>query len=155
MARDYKDLSNHPSLGLFNDWVESYILLKCAEDENCSTHVHDFRKVRRFYEQGIELATKRRAVLELIIRGDPRKALELSLDEETVSLLPNAMQSLLEEWARDYVDFQAMHVCYDSAHPSLIKKHVTFSNGDRFRAWTMEEETNVFNQGLAAWEFAR
>ena len=77
----------------------------------------------------------------------------MALDEETVSLLPNAMQSLLEEWAHDYVDFQAMHVCYDSAHPAgLIKKHVTFSNGDRFRAWTYGRRNKMpSTMGLAAW----
>ena len=108
------------------------------------------RKVRRFYEQGIELATKRRAVLEQIIRGDPKRH-ELSLDEETLSMLPNAMQSL-EKWVYDYVDFQAMQFVVTLHTQQVLSKSMSlFPMGSDTGVDLREKKQNAHNQGLVAW----
>jgi hypothetical protein len=69
----------------FENWIEQHKELACILDKNCTTHNHDPRKVAEFYERGVQLAQSRAKILTQIIRGDPRKALELAIDQKILS----------------------------------------------------------------------
>ena len=84
-ARDYVDQSMNPVFIEFENWIEQYKELACILDKNCTTHNHDPRKVAEFYERGVQLAQSRAKILTQIIRGDPRKALELAIDQKILS----------------------------------------------------------------------
>ena len=65
----------------------------------------------------------------------------------------NEFQPYLENWLHDYVDLEAMHVCYDPRHPAgLIKRHSILSTGERLRTWTFgQREKMPTVKGLSVW----
>ena len=106
-ARDYVDQSMNPVFIEFENWIEQYKELACILYKNCTTHNHDPRKVAEFYERGVQLAQSRAKILTQIIRGDPRKALELAIDQKILSSnLPADVLKYTETWIFDFVDFE-------------------------------------------------
>ena len=55
-ARDYIDLSKDPVFKKFENWIDQYQALTCAIESNCSTHLHDPRRVAQFMDEGLKLA---------------------------------------------------------------------------------------------------
>ena len=119
-ARDYIDLSEDPVFKNFENWIDQYQALTCAIDSNCSIHLHDPRRVAQFMDEGLNLAKHRAQILQQIIRGDPRKALELALDEmRPISSLPEPFAEYTEKWVNEFADIEAIHSCYDLNHPKI------------------------------------
>ncbi|OUU12713.1 MAG: hypothetical protein CBC00_01570, partial [Verrucomicrobia bacterium TMED40] len=153
-ARDYIDLSKDPVFKKFENWIDQYQALTCAIDSNCSTHLHDPRRVAQFMDEGLKLAKHRAQILQQIIRGDPRKALELALDEMSpVSSLPKPFTEYTEKWVNEFADIEAIHSCYDLNHPKgLIKRWATLDNGERVRAWVYGHRSKLATaRGVAVW----
>ena len=144
-ARDYQDLSNDPVFQSFNDWVEGY--------QKKDDHFHDLKKARKFYQQGLDLALYRAKILGKIIRGDPQKAINLALDEKTISALPKWLEPHLEEWTSEFIDLETIHVCFDPNHPTgLFKMHSKFPDGKKLRTWTYGARKKFpSTKGLSAW----
>ena len=132
-VRDYKDLSGHHIFKEFNGWINQYIEISTAKQQNLT--IHDVR-YGAFYEEGLKISLERAKVLSKIIRGDPQSALRLAISEDMIIRLPDGIRENLETWQTDFVDLDAAHVCFDSNHPlGLIKRWVTFPDGQRKRAW--------------------
>jgi hypothetical protein len=128
--------------------------LTCAIESNCSTHLHDPRRVAQFMDEGLKLAKHRAKVLTQIIRGDPQVALNLALDEKgPISSLPEPFTEYTEKWVNEFADVEAIHSCYDLNHPKgLIKRWATFDNGERVRAWVYGHRSRLATaRGVAVW----
>ncbi len=149
-VRDYKDLSGHHIFNEFNGWINQYHEIPTAKRQNLNAH-----NVRygAFYEEGLKISLERANVLEKIIRGDPRSALRLAISEDIINRLPVGIRENLETWQADFVDLDSVHVCYDAQHPKgLVKRWVTFSDGQRKRAWVFGKRQNITTlKGLAIW----
>ena len=74
---DYKDLSNSPVFKEFQVWLEDFEGFDCDLTDDCVDH--DPRKVREFLIQGQKIAVRRSKILQKIIRGDPKTALQLAI----------------------------------------------------------------------------
>ena len=71
----YTDLSNHQTISDFNSWLNQFTEFHDFDERN---DLRDPRIIKELIERGEFLARKRSETLVKIIRGDPRKALELS-----------------------------------------------------------------------------
>ena len=141
-ARDYVDLSKDPVFKNFENWMDQY------------KSFHDPRKVAQFMDKGLKLAKHRAQILQQIIRGDPRRALELAMDKMSpVSSLPEPFSEYTEKWVNEFADIEAIHSCYDLNHPKgLIKRWATFDNGDRVRVWVYGHRSKLATaRGVAVW----
>ena len=82
-TESYEDLSNHPSILNFNQWLKSYITLN---DEG-KYGISDPRVKWNLLENGEKLAKERAPIFKRIIRNDPKKALELAVNEKIYDFL--------------------------------------------------------------------
>ena len=81
-ALEYSDLSSHPVFQEFNLWLHRFNEINCTTLELCQTH--DPRILRQLVDQGIYLARTRRKIFEQIIRGDPRKAIDMAIPQNSL-----------------------------------------------------------------------
>ena len=130
-----------------------YQKLQREDDLSGALQFPDLRSKKTFYNKGYDLVVSRSKVLTKIIRGDPQKALSLALDQSAIDSMPPEFQPYLENWLYDYVDLEAIHVCYDPRHPAgLIKRHSILSTGERLRTWTFgQREKMPTVKGLSVW----
>ena len=149
--RDYEDLSSDPIFSKFNEWGEQFISLQCTDLLSCQDH--DPRMVRHLIDKGKEIAQERSTVLRKIIRGDPRKALELAVSQEILDFLPPEISQHMEVWETDFVDIVSIHRCFDPLHPNgWISRHAKFSDGRKLRAWTYGKREKLPSaKGIAVW----
>ena len=149
-VRDYKDLSGHHIFKEFIGWINQYNEISTAKQHNLN--VNDVR-YGAFYEEGLKISIERANVLKKIIRGDPRIALRLAISEDIINRLPVGIRENLETWQADFVDLEAAHVCFDPEHTTgLIKRWVTFSDGQRKRAWVYGKRKRLpTKRNLAVW----
>ena len=133
-ALEYKDLSNDPVFAKFELWLDEFKTIDCELTKDCT--IHDPRYLRSFFNRGLTLSRTRASVLKKIIRGDPKTALRLTIDGADSAKLPKPILDNLESREQAFVDFEAMHVCFDPQHPmGYIKRWVTLPNGEKKRAW--------------------
>ena len=149
-VRDYKDLSGHHIFKEFNGWINQYNEISTAKQQNLN--IHDVR-YGAFYEKGLKISLERANVLKKIIRGDPRSSLRLAISKDIINRLPAGIRENLETWQADFVDLDAVHVCFDPKHPKgLVKRWVTFTDGRKLRAWVFGKRQNLTTlRGLAIW----
>jgi hypothetical protein len=149
--RDYEDLSSHPIFSKFNEWSEQFISLQCTDPLSCQDH--DPRFVSHLIHKGKKLAQERSTILHKIIRGDPRKALELAFSQELLDFLPPEISEHMEVWETDFVDIVSIHRCFDPLHPNgWISRHAKFSDGRELRAWTYGRRKNLPSaKGISVW----
>jgi len=127
-ARDYVDLSEDPVFREFSRWLDTNVHLNCQKAGNCTDH--DPRLLAQHFSYGESLARTRAEVFLKIIRGDPRKALNLAIKPEIIATLPARITSHLEKWESGFVDIQSIHRCFDENHPrGWIMNYAKFSNG--------------------------
>ena len=150
-ALEYKDLSNDPVFAKFERWMDEFKTIDCELTKDCT--IHDPRYLRSFFNQGFALSRTRASTLAKIIRGDPRAALRLAIDEADSAKLPKPIRDNLESMEQAFVDFEAMHVCFDPQHPmGYIKRWVTLPDGEKKRAWVYGKRKGLTTKkGLAAW----
>ena len=144
-VRDYEDLSSDPVFGSFHQWIEEF--------ESIALGAEQTNALRDFIEKGANLSRTRASVLRKIIRGDPQRALSLAIDQSVIGGLPQSVRENLETWQADFVDLDAVHVCFDSRHPTgLIKRWITLPNGKRMRAWGFGKRRKLPTvKNLAVW----
>ena len=150
-VRDYVDLSSHPSITAFQNWVDEFDLFACLQEtEACPDH--DPRFVRQWLQRGEKLARERRSTFEKIIRGDPKRAIELAISDDVIERLPPQIQGHLEKWESAMIDITAMNVCYDPSHPSLIVRNAHFGKERNLRLWSFGKRKNIKTvRGIAVW----
>ncbi len=150
-ARDYVDLSKHPAILAFDDWLKEIGSLECEKLQGCSEH--DPRTIFSLLDKGESLARARKEVFLEIMRGDPRKALQTAVSRKTLEVLPGRITRHLEKWESAFADIDAIHVCYDPEHPrGLIKRFAKLDDGRNLRIWTFgERKTFPSVKGLAVW----
>jgi len=85
-ALEYKDLSSHPVFHKFNLWLHRFNEINCTDLDVCQTH--DPRILRQLVDQGISLSRTRAKIFQQIIRGDPRKAIDMAIPQELIGKLP-------------------------------------------------------------------
>jgi len=133
-VRDYIDLSEKPVFREFSRWLETHLQLNCQKTGNCTDH--DPRLIANHLSYGEKLARTRAKVLSKVIRGDPRKALELAVTPEVINLLPEQVSTHLESWEMEIVAISAIHSCFNEEHSGgFIKRRAQFSDGRFFRTW--------------------
>ena len=59
-AKDYVDLSNHEIFRKFETWVSAFEKINCYTDQNCTTHLHDPRKLAQILTLGEKLSLERK-----------------------------------------------------------------------------------------------
>ena len=155
-VRDYKDLSNDPSILLFQRWVDDFNELSCLHNVDVTQQElcleHDPRKLGKMLAVGEKLAKERRPIFAQIIRGDPEKALDLAVSAEVIEKLPSSITRHLEVWESDFIDITAINVCYDQTHANLIIKRAEFENKRNFRLWTYGTRAKIQTiKGISAW----
>jgi hypothetical protein len=150
-ARDYVDLSDDPILHEFSRWLDANDQLSCLKTGNCTDH--DPRLLAQHFSNGESLARTRAKLFQKIIRGDPRKALNLAIEPEVIASLPPRISAHLEKWESGFVDFQSIHRCFDENHPrGWIMNYAKFSNGQNYRAWSFGKRRKLVSQkGMAVW----
>ena len=99
------------------------------------------------------MSKSRAQIFEQIIRGDPRKAIELAIPADTQEKLPLSVRKNLENWESAFVDIQSMHVCFDPKHPvGFIKTLSRFEDGRTLRTWSYGTRKRLTKlKGLAVW----
>ena len=144
-VRDYEDLSGHPVFERFHQWIEEF--------ESIAFDAEQAEYLRIAIVRGTELSRTRASVLTKIIRGDPQRALSLAIDQSVIDGLPGSVRENLETWQADFVNLDAVHVCFDSRHPTgLIKRWITFPNGKRMRAWVFGQRKSLqTRKSLSVW----
>ena len=144
-VRDYEDLSGHPVFERFHQWIEEF--------ESIAFDAEQAEYLRIATVRGTELSRTRASVLTKIIRGDPQRALSLAIDQSVIDGLPGSVRENLETWQADFVNLDAVHVCFDSRHPTgLIKRWITFPNGKRMRAWVFGQRKSLqTRKSLSVW----
>ena len=129
-ALEYKDLSNDPVFTKFERyWMSSKPLIanlpKIVQSMTLDT-LGPFQP-RVSSSSGAPAST-----LAKIIRGDPKTALRLAIDEADSAKLPKPIRDNLESREQAFVDFEAMHACFDPQHPmGYIKRWVTLPDGEK------------------------
>ena len=139
---DYQDLSKDAIFTEFQNWLNEFDSIDA-----------ETVKLEKFLYLGEELAKKRAKVFQKIIRGDPRKALELALTPGAFKVLPVNVKNHLEQWESDFADISAMHVCFDPKHPGgYINRTATMQDGRKLRAWVFGKRRNLPSiQNLSVW----
>ena len=148
-TESYEDLSNHPSVLKFNQWLKSYIALN-DEGKYC---VHDPRITWNLLNNGEKLAKERAPIFKRIIRNDPKKALELAVNEKIYDFLPQNITTHLENWVSTYSNFQAIHVCKDPKMPmGMIMQFASLPDGKRVEVHTYGRRKFLkTTKGVAIW----
>ncbi|MDA8805939.1 InlB B-repeat-containing protein [Opitutales bacterium] len=148
---EYKDLSADPIFDEFLKWLSDYKDLHCRQPGNCQEH--DPRILSNHLIRGERLARARARTLSEVIRGDPKRALQLAVSSEIIGSLPTTISSHMEKWESDFADITSMHHCFDSEQPGgWIKTVATLSGGQNLRAWTFGKRKRLLTQkGLAVW----
>ncbi|OUU57086.1 MAG: hypothetical protein CBC20_07360, partial [Verrucomicrobia bacterium TMED60] len=146
---DYRDLSKDAVFSEFANWLKQFQLHSLDLEKKDSGH----QEIQALVSRGEQLALRRSKVLQRIIRGDPRKAIQLALAPQVLKTLPSSMEKHMEEWKSDFVDIKAMHVCYDPEHlGGYMNRHATLEDGTKLRAWVYGKRRNLPSiQGLSAW----
>ena len=152
-AKDYVDLSNHEIFRKFETWVSAFEKINCYTDQNCTTHLHDPRKLAQILTLGEKLSLERKKIFGKIIRGDPAKAISMAISFKLSKSLPKRISENLETWHSEIIDLDSIHVCYDARHPEgLIKRYAKLNNGKRIRVWTYGQREKIkTTKGLAVW----
>jgi len=150
-TRDYVDLSEDPVFREFSRWLDRNVHLSCQEAGNCTDH--DPRLLAQHFSYGESLARARAKVFSKIIRGDPRKALNLAMEPEVIASLPPQISSHLEKWESGFVDIQSIHRCFDENHPGgWVMNYAKFADGQNYRAWSFGKRRKLVSQkGMAVW----
>ena len=148
---DYKDLSQNVVFDEFGDWFAE--LIEIQNNLGVDYHENNSTNLKTFLSDGERLAEKRAKILQRIIRGDPKTALDLAITPENLKALPPSIQEHIEIWRSEFVDIQSMHVCYDPKHPGgYMHRYATLENGTKLRAWVFGKRRNLPSvKGLAAW----
>ena len=148
-TESYEDLSNHPSILNFNQWLKSYITLN---DEG-KYGISDPRVKWNLLENGEKLAKERAPIFKRIIRNDPKKALELAVNEKIYDFLSPNITAHLEKWESTYTDFQAIHLCKDPKRPmGMIMQFASLPDGKRVEVHTYGKRKYLkTTKGVAIW----
>ncbi|MBT5717200.1 MAG: hypothetical protein HOI70_09815, partial [Opitutae bacterium] len=146
----YQDLSKHPSIVSFEKWLQSYEAFECYDKQNC---VHDPRIKWELLTKGKKIAKEREVIFKRIMRSDPRKALELAVNEDRLDNLPEEISAHLEKWVSSYSDIKAVHICKDPKRPmGMIKRFATLPDGQMVEAYTYGQRKYLKStQGMAIW----
>jgi hypothetical protein len=89
-TKEYTDLSSDPIFDKFRQWIDLYNQINCTESGICN--IHDPRTIRTHLEQGESLVRAREKVMSQVLRGDPRRALELAIAPKVIKSLPPQIQ---------------------------------------------------------------
>ena len=146
----YEDLSKHSSIVSFEKWLVSYEEFECYHKQNCD---HDPRIKWDLLFDGLKKAKERKEIFKRIMRSDPRKALELAINEDRIKNLPKEISVHLEKWVSSYSDIKAVHICKDPKRPmGMIKRFATLPDGQMVEAYTYGERKYLKStQGMAIW----
>ena len=131
----YDDLSRHKSILAFADWLREY------EDNSFQNNTikNDPRIKWDLINRGKTLAKERAKIFVQIIKGDPQKALELSVSQDQKNNLPPTVSQHVEKWVSTNADIKTMHVCFDPKSPQgMILRKARFLDG---------EQANLFSYG--------
>ena len=103
--------------------------------------------------RGEKLAKERAPIFKRIIRNDPKKALELAVNEKIYDFLPQNITSHLENWVSTYSNFQAIHVCKDPKMPmGMIMQFAFLPDGTKVEAHTYGKRKFLkTTQGVSIW----
>ena len=97
---------------------------------------HDPRKVREFLIHGQKIAIRRSKILQKIIRGDPKTALQLAIPYKRSNRLPSLLKNHVEKWESDLSIFKPlMYVLIQTIPRGFIKRVATMQDGRKMRAW--------------------
>jgi len=146
----YQDLSRHTAIVSFENWLHAFEAFQCFEKTNCE---HDPRIKWELIKRGEKFAKDRAPVFRTIIQNDPRKALELAVDENWLAVLPKQISQHLESWVSSYTDIKALHICKDPKRPmGMIKRFANLSDGKTVEVHTYGNRKFLkTTQGVAIW----
>ena len=146
----YQDLSKHTAIVAFDNWLQTFEAFQCFEKTNCD---HDPRIKWELIKRGEKFAKDRAPVFRTIIQNDPRKALELAVDENWLAVLPEPISQHLESWVSSYTDIKALHICKDPKRPmGMIKRFANLSDGEAVEVYTYGNRKFLkTTQGVAIW----
>ena len=135
-SSNYSDLSNHSTILDFDKWMVHYEGFQRFDHQNCldcGTQPNFFNeqssngfieRIRNnLIRKGEKLAIKRSETFQKIIKGDPRKALEIAVSENRLKNLPPQITQHMEKWVSTYADISTIHICNDPKMPNGQIKH--------------------------------
>ncbi|MDG1326228.1 MAG: hypothetical protein P8P49_10705, partial [Opitutales bacterium] len=149
-AEKYQDLSKHTAIVSFENWLQTFEAFQCFEEMNCE---HDPRIKWELIKKGENFAKDRAPVFRSIIQNDPRKALELAVDENWLTVLPEQISQHLESWVSSYTDIKALHICKDPNRPmGMIKRFANLPDGQTVEIHTYGNRKFLkTTKGVAIW----
>ena len=132
----YSDLSQHKSILEFDHWLSQFErfqyynnhnCLDCQIDPSASIFNSPLDRIHRIksdlINKGKKIAFDRSKILQKIIQGDPRKAIEIAISDERMERLPSEITQHMEKWVSSYADVSTIHICNDPQMPKGQIKH--------------------------------
>ncbi|MBT7649748.1 MAG: hypothetical protein HN553_02070, partial [Opitutae bacterium] len=132
----YTDLSQHKSILEFDHWLAQFERFQHYNNHNCFDCQIDpsaintnspFDRIHRIksdlINKGKKIAFDRSKILQKIIQGDPRTAIEIAISEERIERLPSELTQHMEKWVSTYADISTIHICNDPKMPNGQIKH--------------------------------